>query len=47
MYRRNLAGGIQGYFVRRDANSGMDWAARIPPETLARLGPLARYVLAI
>jgi ectoine hydroxylase-related dioxygenase (phytanoyl-CoA dioxygenase family) len=38
---------IQGYFVRREAQSGIDLAARMQPETLARIGPLARYVLAV
>lgn len=38
---------IQGYFVRRDANSGIDWPPRMQPETLARICPLARYVLAL
>lgn len=38
---------IQGYFVRRGASSGIDLAARMRPETLARIGPLARYVLAL
>ena len=30
---------IQGYFVRRDANSGIDWSPRMQPETLARICP--------
>lgn len=38
---------IQGYFVRREARSGIDWSARMLPETLARIVPLARYLLAI
>lgn len=38
---------IQGYFVRRDAQSGIDWSLRMQPETLARIGPLARYMLAL
>lgn len=38
---------IQGYFVRRDAAPGPDLRARMLPETLARLGPLAKYVLAL
>jgi len=38
---------IQGYFVKREAQSGIDLSARMQPETLARIGPLARYVLAI
>ncbi len=38
---------IQGYFVRREARSVIDLPARMRPETVARIGPLARYVLAI
>jgi len=38
---------VQGYFVRRDAPSGFDLRARMLPGTLARLGPLAKYVLAL
>ena len=38
---------VQGYFVPRDAPSGFDVRARLRPETLARLGPLARRVLAV
>lgn len=38
---------IQGYFVRREARSAADWSARIQPSTLARLGPLARQLLAL
>ena len=38
---------IQGYFVRRDARSGLDWPTRMQPNTLARLDPLARYLLAL
>jgi hypothetical protein len=38
---------IQGYFVRREARSGINLPARMQPETLARIGPLARYVLAV
>lgn len=38
---------IQGYFVRRDAPSGFDLPSRMQPATLARLGPLAKYVLAL
>jgi hypothetical protein len=38
---------IQGYFVRREANSGMDFRARMLPETLARIGPLAQYLLSV
>ncbi len=38
---------IQGYFVRREARSGIDLPSRMRPETLARISPLARYVLAL
>jgi Phytanoyl-CoA dioxygenase (PhyH) len=38
---------IQGYFVRREVRPGIDLQARMRPETLARIGPLARYVLAV
>ena len=36
---------IQGAFIRRDAQSAVNWAARIRPETLARIGSLAKYLL--
>lgn len=38
---------IQGAYIRRDARSGFDLPARMRPETLARVGPLARYLLAV
>jgi ectoine hydroxylase-related dioxygenase (phytanoyl-CoA dioxygenase family) len=38
---------IQGYFIPRDAPSGFDLRSRVRPETLARIGPLAKYVLAL
>jgi ectoine hydroxylase-related dioxygenase (phytanoyl-CoA dioxygenase family) len=38
---------IQGAYIRRHAPSGMDLPARMRPETLARIGPLAKYVLAV
>ena len=38
---------LQGAFIPRDGRAGTDFAARMPPETRARLGPLARYVLAL
>ena len=38
---------IQGYFVKREARSGLDLSARMQRETLERIGPLARYVLAV
>ncbi len=37
---------IQGYFVRREVRSGIDLPDRMLAETMARIGPLARYVLA-
>lgn len=38
---------IQGYFVRRDAESGLDFSARMSPETRGRLSPFARYLLSL
>jgi len=38
---------IQGAFIPRDGRAGTDFAARMPPETRARLTPLARYMLAL
>ncbi|HEX8148252.1 MAG TPA: phytanoyl-CoA dioxygenase family protein [Pyrinomonadaceae bacterium] len=38
---------IQGAYIRRDARPGCDWPSRMRPETLARIGPLARYLLAV
>jgi hypothetical protein len=38
---------IQGYFVPRGARSGSNLAARMKPETLTRIGPLAKYLLAV
>jgi ectoine hydroxylase-related dioxygenase (phytanoyl-CoA dioxygenase family) len=38
---------IQGAYIRRDAEPGINQAARIRPETLGRIGPLAKYVLAV
>lgn len=38
---------IQGAYIRREAQSGVNLPARMRPETLARIGPLARYLLAI
>jgi hypothetical protein len=37
---------LQGAFIPRDGRAGTDFSARMRPETLARLGPIARYVLA-
>ena len=36
---------IQGAFIRREAQSGVELHARMRPETLARIGPLAKYLL--
>lgn len=38
---------IQGAFIRREAHSALDQSARIRPETLGRIGSLARYLLAL
>lgn len=38
---------LQGAFIPRDGRAGTDFAARMRPETRTRLGPLARYVLAL
>lgn len=38
---------IQGYFVPRGTPSASDIPSRLRPETLARIGPLAEYVLAV
>jgi len=38
---------LQGAFTRRDGRAGTDFADRMQPETRARLGPLAKQVLAI
>lgn len=38
---------IQGYFVRRDAGSGINFSGRMLSETLDRISPLARYLLAL
>jgi ectoine hydroxylase-related dioxygenase (phytanoyl-CoA dioxygenase family) len=38
---------LQGAFIPRDGRAGTDFAARLHPETRARLGPLAQYVLAL
>lgn len=36
---------IQGAYIRRDAKSGINWAACMRPETLSRIGGLAKYLL--
>ncbi len=38
---------LQGAFIPRDGRAATDFAARMQPETRARLGPLARHLLAI
>lgn len=38
---------LQGAFIPRDGHAATDFAARMRPETRKRLGPLARYVLAL
>jgi hypothetical protein len=38
---------LQGALIPRDGRAETDFAARMQPETRARLGPLARYVLAL
>lgn len=38
---------LQGAFIPRDGRAATDFASRIQPETHARLGPLARQVLAL
>lgn len=38
---------IQGAFIPRDAQSAIDFKSRMRPETLARISPLAKYLLAI
>jgi phytanoyl-CoA dioxygenase PhyH len=38
---------LQGAFIPRDGRAGTDFAARMQPQTHARLAPLARHVLAL
>lgn len=38
---------IQGFFIPRDGRAGTNFAARMSPETRARLSPLAHDVLAL
>ena len=38
---------IQGAFIPRDGRAATDFAARMQPETRARLDPVAKYVLAL
>jgi hypothetical protein len=45
--RREPRRSIQGAYIRRDAESGENLPARMLPETLARIGQLAKYLLAV
>jgi len=38
---------IQGAYIRRGAESGEDLPSRMLPETLSRISPLAKYLLAV
>jgi hypothetical protein len=38
---------IQGAYIRREAQPGVDLPARMSPETLARISPLAKYLLSV
>lgn len=38
---------IQGTYIRRDAAAAINQAARMRPETFARIGDLAKYLLAV
>jgi ectoine hydroxylase-related dioxygenase (phytanoyl-CoA dioxygenase family) len=38
---------IQGAYIKREARSGGNVPVRMRPDTLARIGPVARYVLAV
>jgi ectoine hydroxylase-related dioxygenase (phytanoyl-CoA dioxygenase family) len=38
---------LHGAFIPREGKSATDFAARTPPQTLARLSPIARQVLAL
>lgn len=38
---------IQGAFIPRDEQAATDFSSRMRPETLARIGPLTKYLLAI
>ena len=38
---------IQGAYIRRGCEPWANWTTRLIPETFARIGPLARYVLAV
>ena len=38
---------LQGAYVRRGCEPWANWSTRLTPETFDRVGPLARYVLAV
>lgn len=38
---------IQGAYIRREAQSGFNLRERMQPDTLARISPLAKYILAV
>ena len=38
---------IQGAYLRRKARAGIDLRARMRPETLVRIGPVAKYLLGL
>ena len=38
---------LQGAFIPRSGRAGTDFSARMRPETVARLSPVARYLLAL
>jgi hypothetical protein len=38
---------IQGAFIPRDGRAAVDWRTRLRPDTQARLGALARYLLGL
>jgi ectoine hydroxylase-related dioxygenase (phytanoyl-CoA dioxygenase family) len=38
---------IQGAYIRRKAQSGFDLPSRMTPETLARICPIAKYLIAV
>lgn len=38
---------LQGAYIRRDAPPGIDFSARMQPDTRARLTPLAKYLLGL
>jgi hypothetical protein len=38
---------VQGHFVARDATAAIDYGSRMRPETLSRIGAVARYLLGL